>query len=99
MWSTRDNSLMENTSPLLFDNIDDRYFLAIKGRAVGPLTAQEVYERVNRGEAGLLHYFWRDGWNDWKRVCDDREFAVLIPQKPTHASIAHIKNRMASRAA
>lgn len=85
---------MENTSPFLFDNIDEKFFLALKGRAVGPLTAQEVYDKIKAGEIGLLHYFWRDGWNDWKRVCDDREFTVLIPQKPTTASISHIREKL-----
>ncbi len=85
---------MENTSPFLFDNIDEKFFLALKGRAVGPLTAQEVFDKFKTGEVGLLHYFWRDGWNDWKRVCDDREFAVLVPQKPTTASIDHIREKL-----
>ncbi|MBI3555618.1 MAG: DUF4339 domain-containing protein [Deltaproteobacteria bacterium] len=85
---------MENTSPFLFDNTDEKFFLALKGRAVGPLTAQEVYDKFKTGEAGLLHYFWREGWNDWKRVCDDREFAVLVPQKPTTASINHIREKL-----
>lgn len=90
---------MENTSPFLFDNVDEKYFLAVQGKAIGPLTAQDVYERIQKGEAGPLHYLWRDGWNDWKRVCDEREFAVLVPQKPTAASIDHIKQKLSKKSA
>lgn len=90
---------MENTSPFLFDNVDEKYFLAVQGKAIGPLTAQDVYERIQKGEAGPLHYLWRDGWNDWKRVCDEREFAVLVPQKPTTASIDHIKQKIGKKSA
>ncbi|MBI3541828.1 MAG: DUF4339 domain-containing protein [Deltaproteobacteria bacterium] len=86
---------MENTSQFLFDNTDAKYFMAIKGRAIGPLTAQEVYEKILKAEVGLLHYLWRDGWGDWKRVCDERDFVVLIPQKPTAGSIQAIKDRLA----
>src|SRR5262245_59605938 len=89
---------MENTSPFLFDNIDEKYFLAIKGRAVGPLTSQEVYEGLTNGEASLLHYSCREGWPDWKRLCDERALAVLIPQKPTTASLQHIRGKMAGKA-
>jgi hypothetical protein len=90
---------MENTSPFLFDNVDEKYFLAVRGKAVGPLTAHEVHERIEKGEVGLLHYVWREGLTDWKRVCDEREFAILIPQKPTTASIGHIKSRLEGRKA
>lgn len=88
---------MENTSPFLFDNTEEKYFLAVKGKALGPITAQQVFEKIQSGEAGLLHYLWRDGWNDWKRVCDDRDFAVLIPQKPSSNSIQAIRDKLNSR--
>jgi len=88
---------MENTSPLMFDNVDEKYFLALKGKAVGPLTAQELYERVERGEASLLHYIWRDGWQEWKRICDEREFTVLIPQRPPTSSIEVIKKKIRAK--
>lgn len=90
---------MENTSSFLFDNVDEKYFLAVKGKAVGPLTAQEVYERVERAEVGLLHYCWCEGWSDWKRLCDEREFAVLIPQKPSVNSIRAISDKLAAKKA
>lgn len=88
---------MENTSPFMFDNIDEKYFLALQGKAIGPLTAQDIYERVQKGEAGLLHFLWREGWSDWKRICDEREFAILVPQKPTSASIEHIREKISKK--
>ncbi len=85
---------MENTASLLFNNTDSKYFVAVRGKAVGPLTAQEVYERICKGEFGPLHYFWISEAQDWKRICDEKEFAVLIPQKPSTSSIAHIKEKV-----
>lgn len=85
---------MENTSPLLFDNSEQKYFLAIGNKAVGPLSAQEVYERVQRGEVGLLHYYWRKGMTDWKRLAEEREFAVLVPKKPATSTIKTLRSRI-----
>lgn len=85
---------MENTSPLLFDNVDERYFLAAKGRAIGPLTAQDVYEKIQNGHANLLDYFWTETWSDWKRICEARDFAMLVPQKPPASAIAQIKDKL-----
>lgn len=82
---------MENTTHFLFDNTDEKYFLAARGRAIGPLTAQDLYACIQKGEASLLHYVWEDGWADWKRIYDVREFTVLVPPKPSVASIDHIK--------
>lgn len=90
---------MENTTPFLFDDIDEKYFLALQGKAVGPLTAQEVYERVQQGEVTLLHFVWREGQSDWKRLCDDHDFSMLVPQKPTSASIEAIRQRIKKRKA
>lgn len=84
---------MENTTPLLFDDTEPKYFVATQGKAMGPLTSQEVYERVAAGEVGLLHFCWRAGWSDWKRLCDDKEFAILIPQKPPTAAIGKLRDK------
>ncbi|MEW6056524.1 MAG: GYF domain-containing protein [Bdellovibrionota bacterium] len=84
---------MENTTPYLFDNIDPKYYIAVQGKAVGPLTAQEVFERVHRGEITLMHYLWKQGWSDWKRLCDEREFSTLVPKKPSSSSVQSIKQR------
>lgn len=88
------NGNMENTTPFLFDDTDEKFFLAVSGRAIGPLTAQGVYEKLQANEIGLLHYFWRDGWNDWKRICDVRDFAMLIPERPSNASIDAIRDKL-----
>lgn len=90
---------MENTTPFLFDDVDAKYFLAVQGKAVGPLTAQEVYERVQQGEITLLHFAWCEGFSDWKRLCDDKAFTMLVPQKPTAATIEAIRQRIKKRKA
>lgn len=90
---------MENTTPFLFDDVEPKYFLAYKGKAIGPLTAQEIYQRIQKGEIGLLNYVWKEGWTDWKSVKDEQEFSVLIPQKPSSAAIAAIKQKLQKKKA
>lgn len=89
--------LMENTSPLLFDNIDEKYFLAVEGRAVGPLTSQEIYQRLQTGEINLLNFFWSEGWSDWKRICDARDFAVLVPKKPSATALGQLREKLGAK--
>ncbi|HRK02617.1 MAG TPA: DUF4339 domain-containing protein, partial [Oligoflexia bacterium] len=85
---------MENTSPLLFDDSEKKFFIAMGNKAMGPLSAQEVYERIQRGEVGLLHYYWRKGLSDWKRLAEEKEFAVLVPKKPASSSIKTLRSRI-----
>lgn len=85
---------MENTSALLFDGKKRRFFLAQEGRAQGPLTAKDVFERISRKECSVAHFIWEEGWKDWRRILEVPEFAVLVPQAPSQASLAKIQSRL-----
>lgn len=82
---------MENTGKLLFDHQNEKYFIVLQGKAVGPMSAQEVYEKLQSHQIQLIDFFWQEGWSDWKRICDEKEFNVLLPAKPTIQSIEQIK--------
>src|SRR3989338_2474655 len=90
---------MENTTPFLFDDKNEKYFLATKGRAIGPLTAEDVYERIRNAEIGLLHYIWSEGWSTWKRISDEKDFEILIPQQPSNSTIKVLQEKVTKRRA
>lgn len=85
---------MENTGQLLFDNTSAKYYLYLRGTTVGPLTAEEIYERIERHEVTLLDSVWRMGWTDFKRICDEKEFEVLIPAKPGADDLKNLQARI-----
>ncbi len=86
---------MENTSALLFDGKIRRYFLALEGKAQGPLTEKEVFERISRKECSVGNFLWQEGWSDWKRILDVPEFLALVPQAPGKSSLEKIQARLA----
>lgn len=88
---------MENTSAVLFDNSRHRFFLAIGGKAVGPLTTQELYDRLSRGECHFLNYVWAEGWPDWRTVSSVEDFKDLLPRKPQKTTIEKIQARLSAR--
>ncbi len=88
---------MENTSALLFDNSQPRFFLALSGKAVGPLTTQELYDRLAQGQCSFLHYAWCEGWDDWRTVSEVEEFRKMVPAKPDKAFLSKIKTKMTER--
>ncbi|MBI2606079.1 MAG: DUF4339 domain-containing protein [Deltaproteobacteria bacterium] len=85
---------MENTGQFLFDNTSAKYYLYLRGTTVGPLTAEEIYERIERREVTLLDSVWRMGWTDFKRICDEKEFAVLVPPKPAAYDLKNLQARI-----
>ncbi len=88
---------MENTGSLLFDNTNARYFLIVHGAHFGPLTAEEIFEKIEKKEAVLMDYIWRPGWTDFKRISDEKEFAVLLPKKPSVDVIGEIQLKIMER--
>lgn len=85
---------MENTSAVLFDNSRHKFFLAIGGKAVGPLTTQELYDRLSRGDCHFLNYVWAEGWPDWRTVSSVEDFRDLLPKKPQKTTIDKIQARL-----
>jgi len=64
--------------PLPTDLSQGRYYVAIRGEPVGPLEADEIAQRVVRGEIGPRTYVWRPGEQAWQRLSQLAEFAALL---------------------
>lgn len=85
---------MENTQVLLFDNVEKKFFLAFSDRATGPHTAQEIYEAIRGGKITALNFVWCESWSDWMRICEAKEFAALLPSKPSPKTLESIKAKL-----
>jgi hypothetical protein len=44
------------------------WFLMVRREPVGPLTEEEVLERIRRGEVTARTYAWKEGFDDWERL-------------------------------
>ena len=74
---------MENTGGVLFEGENGpQWYIAQGDRWVGPLTASDVYEKIQSQEIGWAHFVWRDGQSDWMRICDVPVFQAAVPSKP-----------------
>lgn len=83
---------MENTSPLLFEDSNEKYYLNANGATRGPLTAQDIFHLLTKGEISALHYLWRHGLNDWIAIYEEEAFSFLKPKKPSAANLQRVKN-------
>ncbi len=54
------------------------WFVAIKRKRVGPLTAQDVREKLASGEATARSYAWRRGMKSWQRITNISEFSEIV---------------------
>jgi predicted Zn finger-like uncharacterized protein len=64
--------------PLPADRSQGQFYIAIRGEAVGPLEADDLASRVERGEVGPRTYVWRPGEQAWQRLSQVAEFAYLL---------------------
>jgi hypothetical protein len=74
---------MENTREILFKDTASHWYLA-RGQSewIGPMTASEIYEKIQADEANWACFIWKEGQSDWKRICDVEVFEVAIPTHP-----------------
>src|SRR5690606_16554002 len=56
---------------------DAVWHLVIDQEQVGPMSADEVHQRFQRGEIDADSYVWREGFSDWERLADVDAFAGL----------------------
>lgn len=82
---------MENTTKVLFDDPTPQWYIALSDRWVGPLSAGDVYEKIQSGELSWAHYAWKKGQSEWKRLCDIKAFEVAVPSAPKKSIQAEIK--------
>ena len=73
---------MENSGKILFQDKAASWYIALESRWIGPLSAADVYEKIQRQEITWAHYAWKRGQSDWKRICDIRAFTVAVPHHP-----------------
>lgn len=73
---------MENTTTMRFKDQTPKWFVAIGSESMGPMTAAEVYQKVEQGELTWVHYIWTPGAKDWKRICDEETFKAAMPAPP-----------------
>jgi len=59
------------------------WYLAVDDRQLGPLTFDEVRERLERGEIDADTMAWKAGFSDWKSIEDIEELRSLLKtEKP-----------------
>ena len=58
-----------------------KWFLAIKGTEVGPMSSQEVVQRIATGVAGPNDMGWNEGLHDWELLCELPEFSSCFAQE------------------
>jgi hypothetical protein len=84
---------MENTN-IIFDNSKPKYYLFKYSKILGPYTAQEIYTQIKSGELSLLDFIWKEGLNDFIKICDDETFSSLIPQKPDAKLLNELQEKL-----
>lgn len=57
------------------------WFAFVNGEQVGPVGEEVIARRILRGAYDSETMLWRQGWPEWKRVCDS-EFARMLPAPP-----------------
>jgi hypothetical protein len=72
---------MENTG-VLFEDDSPQWYLAVGDRWVGPLSASDVYQKIQTGVVTWAHFVWKPGQPEWKRLCDVKPFAQAVPAAP-----------------
>ncbi len=88
---------MENTSSLLFDQKDEKYYFIEGTQVVGPLTAQEIYENIQNNKLSLMHFIYEDSFSDFKRICEIKEFEMLNPEKPKVTDLQAVRKTIQSK--
>jgi predicted Zn finger-like uncharacterized protein len=54
------------------------WHLVIDQEQVGPMTVEEVRDRIQRGEVDSEGFVWREGFGDWERLADVEEFSSMV---------------------
>lgn len=62
-----------------------KWYLASGESWIGPMTAEDILERVSLKQITLAHFIWCTGQTDWKRICEVAEFQAVLPTAPNRA--------------
>lgn len=82
---------MENTGKLLFDDDTPCWYVSVGDQPLGPLSAEDVYEKILSGQLTWAHYVWKKGQSSWKRICDVKTFQVAVPDAPSDKTLKDLK--------
>jgi hypothetical protein len=82
---------MENTGKVLFEDDTPQWYIALGSRWIGPLSAEDVYQKVLGQEITWAHFVWRPGQPDWKRICDIATFQTAVPSVPNRSLTDEVK--------
>jgi hypothetical protein len=74
---------MENSQKVLKDHDRPEWYLAKGAQWVGPMSASEIYSRIQASQITWVQYIWKKGQPNWKRICDVPTFQALVPKQPT----------------
>lgn len=74
---------MENTHSVYFENDQPEWFVAVGRSYVGPMSAAEVFDKVQSQEFSFAHYIWRESQEKWVRICDSERFRAIVPEEPS----------------
>lgn len=76
---------MENSEKILFGLVGDdkpQWYLALASKWVGPMTASDIYRKIQAHEITWAHFIWKKGQSEWKRICDVKPFQATVPRQP-----------------
>ncbi len=85
---------MENSGKIFFDDDSPQWYIALGTEWVGPLSASDVYARIQKGQITWAHFVWRKGQAEWKRICDTKTFQAVVPQQPSKGVQKEIKTAL-----
>lgn len=83
---------MENTLDLLLKDTTLKWYTVVNAKAVGPLSAKEIVQKIQGGELNFASYIWKEGFSGWTRIYDVIDFKPMLPTEPSAAIIAQIQN-------
>lgn len=87
---------MENTLLVFEGHTEKKWFVVVDERLLGPVSGKEIALWVNGGEVSLASYLWQEGFSDWQRIYDVKDFEPLLPSAPSPTLMAQARSKMAS---
>lgn len=89
---------MENSQKMFVsqDNTP-KWYLAMGNSQVGPLTANDIAEKIQKGEITWAHYIWKKGLANWQRICDTAAFKEWVPTQPKRPTSKQVQSQASQK--
>lgn len=85
---------MENTLLLFEDQVEKKWFVVVSEKLLGPVSGKEIALWFQSGDITLATPIWMEGFTDWKRIHEVKDFAALQPTTPGMDLLAQAKSRL-----